>query len=607
MDGNRRRTPAEDGAVRVAVMQALERAWTGRAGEAIAMLSTDQAVLAHPFGRTTLGTLYLESHRLQEALDAFSAAVVLAPESGEARCNLGVALQQLGRLDEALAAYEEAIRLQPANVTAHFNCGVVLRLADRFDEAEAALDRAIALNPKMVEAHVNRGLLCLRRGRPRDALASLDRALALAPGNADIMQVRTAALQALGQSVTQPHAGVRATAQPPRGAEAAVARSRVLVELQRNEEALALANQVPRQGPVGAQALMAKAAALWNLGRVSEALGAGNAALKLDPGNAVLHEEFAYYCLKLGDLERGWAEYEYRLERPQRRLPMLGLEMPLWRGEDVAGRHVLVLTEQGHGDTLQFVRYLRLLHERGARLTGIASPVLIGLLRSLAVPMAWIEKPEEAGEGGRFDYHVPLLSLPHRFATRLETIPADVPYLAADAAKVAGWRGRLGSAGFKVGIAWQGNPDHPSDHLRSIALAEFAPLAAVPGVRLISLQARNGLHQLGSLPPGMSVEDLGPAIGDNPEGMAEVAAVMASLDLVVTPDSAIAHLAGALGRPIWLALMADPDWRWLRRRDDSPWYPTARLFRQRKPGDWRAVFAAMAEALAEHIGPASLA
>ncbi len=566
------------------------------------MLSADAAVRGSVFGCTTLGRLALESGRKQEALDAFAAAARLAPDSGEARCNVGVALQQLGRMAEALTAYDAAIRLQPANVTAHFNRGVVLRLTNRLEEAEAALGHAAALEPKMVEAHVNRGLICLMLGRHREALASFDRALALAPGSADILQARAAALQALGQPVAQPPAS-RSPPPPPAGAQAAVARSRVLIELERYDEALALAGRVPRQGAVGAQALMAKASALWKLGRVSEALGAGKAALRLDPGNAEIHEEFSYYCLKLGDFERGWEEYEYRLERPQHRVRTLGLDAPLWRGEDLAGRNVLVLTEQGHGDTLQFVRYLRLLHERGAVLTGAVQPALRDVLSSYAVPVTWIDAGAVAGAGLRFDYHIQLLSLPHRFATRRETIPAEVPYLSADAGKVAAWGERLGREGFKVGVAWQGNPEHASDHLRSVALAALAPLAAVPGVRLISLQGRHGLHQLGSLPAGMAVEDLGPAIGDNPGGMAEIAAVMANLDLVVTPDSAIAHLAGALGRPVWLALMADPDWRWLRTGDDSPWYPTMRLFRQGRSGDWSGAFAAMAAALGETARP----
>jgi tetratricopeptide (TPR) repeat protein len=601
MAGSREFTPAENGAVRMKVMQALDRAWAGRVGEAVAMLSADPAVKAHPFGRTSLGTLYLESGRAAEGLQEFSAAATLAPESGEARCNLGVALQRLGRHGEALAAFDAAIALQPANASAHFNRGNVLRLANRIEEAAGAFTRAVDLAPRMVEARMNRGMVQLMLGRPREALADLDQALTQSLGVPHAVQARAAALKALGQPMTPVPAGA---SPPPAGAQAAVARARVLVELGRTEEALALVSPIPRNGTVGAQALMAKASALWQLGRVSEAMGAGDAALKLDPGNGELHEEFAYYCLKLGHFARGWEEHEYRLERPQRRVGVVDVKAPPWQGEDLSGKRLLVLSEQGHGDTLQFVRYLPLLYERGAMLTVVAQPAIINLLRSLPVPVTWVEA---AGDGAGYDYHVQLMSLPYRLATRLETIPAEVPYLSPDPAKVARWRERLGSHGFKIGIMWQGNPQHPSDHLRSVALSEFAPLASIPGVRLISLQARHGLFQLAELPKGMAVEELGPVISDNPDGMWEIAAVMASLDLVVAPDSAVVHLAGALGRPVWVALMADPDWRWLRGRDDGPWYPTMRLFRQKKAGGWRVVFAAMAAALKEWCVPATSA
>jgi hypothetical protein len=224
----------------------------------------------------------------------------------------------------------------------------------------------------------------------------------------------------------------------------------------------------------------------------------------------------------------------------------------------------------------------------------LVQPAVLGLMRSMATPVLWADSTTPTPPD---DYHVHLLSLPHRFGTRLETIPADVPYLFADAAKAAAWRERLGETGFRIGVVWQGNPHHASDHLRSIALAEFRPLAAVPDVRLVSLQAVRGLDQLARLPAGMTVEDLGPAIGNNPDGLSEIAAVMDCLDLVVTSDTAIAHLAGALGRPVWVALHSDADWRWLLDRPDSPWYPTMRLFRQGRPGDWPGVFADMAAAL----------
>ena len=599
------RTPDEEHAVLTTVYRAMDMAWTGRVADAIRILSSDPGARRQAFACTRLGMLYLETGKPQPALDAFARALAALPDHADALCNRGVALQRLGRLDEALAAYDATLRLEPANVMAHFNRGNVLRLMNRLPEAEAALARAAALAPKFAEAHFNRGVLLLMLRRPDAALAPLDAALALRPGVADIVQARAAALQALGRPVTPPPPG-RPPPPPPQGSEAAVGRGRILVELGRYDEALNLAGRIPRQGPAGAAVEMVRAAALWHLGRIEEAVAAGEAALRLDPGNAELHEEFAYYCLKLGDLARGLQEYEFRLERPHMRLRVLAQNAPLWRGEDLAGKAVLVLPEQGHGDTLQFVRYLAPLAERGARVTAVVQPALLTLLKSSPLPVTWTTEIPADGH----DYYVPLLSLAERFGTRLDTIPAEVPYLAADREKASAWADRLGDEGFKVGIAWQGNPNHPADHLRSIALRHYAPLVAVPGVRLVSLQALRGLTQLGKLPAGMAVEDLGPRISDNPEGMAEIAAVMANLDLVVTSDTSIAHLAGALGRPVWLAPVADPDWRWMRERGESPWYPTMRLFRQKKPGDWVPVFGEIAAALPAHMAersPARLA
>jgi hypothetical protein len=200
---------------------------------------------------------------------------------------------------------------------------------------------------------------------------------------------------------------------------------------------------------------------------------------------------------------------------------------------------------------------------------------------------------------GDFDFQVSLMSLPSVLATTPETLPNAVPYLFPDEGRVGRWRERLGQDGFKVGIAWQGNPTYPRDRYRSIPLKEFAPLAAIPGVRLISIQAVNGLEQLDHLPRGMRVETFGEAIGNSPDGVNEIAGVMANLDLVITSDTGMAHLAGALGRPIWVALCDRPDWRWLRDSTRSPWYPTMRLFRQTRHKDWAGVFAEVAAALAE--------
>ena len=267
-----------------------------------------------------------------------------------------------------------------------------------------------------------------------------------------------------------------------------------------------------------------------------------------------------------------------------------------WQGEPLAGKRLVVYSERGIGDTFQFVRYLRLLAATGARIT-LAVPEACRRLLAANFPSIGAGSIEVALRID-CDYHVSLLSLPAIFNTTLESVPRDVPYLSADAALVAKWRQLLGSEGFRVGIAWQGNPSYQRDRERSIPLINYAPLAAVPGVRLISVQAMSGLDQLDALPAGMKVERLGDELENNPDGFRQMAAVMPGLDLVITSDTAQAHLAGALGRPVWLATARHPDWRWMLGREDSPWYPTMRLFRQETAADWPGVFARMARELA---------
>ncbi len=275
------------------------------------------------------------------------------------------------------------------------------------------------------------------------------------------------------------------------------------------------------------------------------------------------------------------------------------LERPRWSGEDISDKTLLICCEQGLGDTLQFVRYVPRVVARAKQVIFWVQPALKALLRDIdgATLIGMDERPPA------FDVYCPLLSLPRVFATTLATIPADAPYLGADAAAVARWRSRLGQEGFRIGVAWQGKPGVNVDLGRSIPLTAFAPLARTPGVRLISLQKNHGVEQIAALPDGMRVETLGPDF-DNGEGaFLDAAAVMMNLDLVVTSDTAIAHLAGALARPTWVALKSCPDWRWMLG-GASPWYPTMRLFRQSAAGDWDGVFAQMARELAD-LAPGS--
>jgi hypothetical protein len=298
--------------------------------------------------------------------------------------------------------------------------------------------------------------------------------------------------------------------------------------------------------------------------------------------------------LQLGDWEEGWREHEWRLKLPRYAPPPTLMQIAPWRGEALAAKRLLIYFEQGHGDTFQFARYLTEIDRSAASVTLLAPSAT---QRLLADNFPGIDVTDTLAMREGFDFQISLMSLPAIFGTTPATMPAKVPYLAADPARVAKWAERIGKHGFRVGIAWQGNITYPRDRERSIPLARFAPLARVPGVRLISVQAMAGLDQLAALPSGIVVERLGDALENNPDGFREMAAIMENVDLLIMSDTGPTHLAGALGRPVWLATSRHPDWRWMREREDTPWYPTMRLFRQTTAGDWDGVFARMAEEL----------
>jgi hypothetical protein len=309
-------------------------------------------------------------------------------------------------------------------------------------------------------------------------------------------------------------------------------------------------------------------------------------ALRIDPNYAQALAARGAALLSLGDFAAGWDLYEHRACCPQ--FKMLRISAPQWDGSPLAGRTLLVHCEQGFGDTLQFIRYVRQLSADG-RTVIAAPPALVALLAqsgyrelvSLTAPLPL------------FDVHAPLLSLPRILGTTLDTIPRNVPYLSAEPERIARWGRELSRFdGLKVGIACQGRKEFQGDRFRSIPLEFFAPLAEIPGVQLISLQRKPSLGELAGGRAPFDVVDFGAVLDDPP--FVELAALIENLDLVVTSDTAVAHLAGALGAQVWLALAFAPDWRWLLGRDDCPWYPTMRLFRQRRRGDWQEVFADVA-------------
>jgi hypothetical protein len=367
----------------------------------------------------------------------------------------------------------------------------------------------------------------------------------------------------------------------------------LLAKQGRQEEALPHFLAVLRLDPRQARAHNNLGAALSELGRPAEALASFERALELWPDYAEAHKSRAMVRLLRGDFERGWAEYEWRWQCQD--FSPRAYRQPPWDGSPLGGRTVLLHTEQGLGDTIQFIRYAPLVRACGGRVVVECERALLPLLRSCPGVADWIAAGAALPE---FDVRLPLLSLPRALGTTLATVPAAVPYLAADPDLVARWRRELSfSDGVKVGVVWQGNPKNAADRRRSVPLLQFEPLARVEGVRLVSLQKGPGAEQLAEATGRFPVTDYGSRLDVGAGAFVDTAAAMRALDLVVSCDTAAAHLAGALAVPVWVPLSLAADWRWLLGREDSPWYPTMRLFRQERLGDWAPVFARMAEEL----------
>jgi tetratricopeptide (TPR) repeat protein len=501
----------------------------------------------------------------------------------------GLNLARQGQSDAAAGCLRRAIALAPSFAEAYSALGGILADCGEYREAIDCFRQVVTLTPLAAEAHYNLGLALARAGRASEALDSYDRALERKPGWAEAHNNRAAVLAGLARYDESAEACRRALELKPDYAEARFNLGLAVKSCQ-PEEALACYRQALALQPNYLEAHYNLAVALVEANRPQEALVSYRRTIELSPDHVDAHLGLAIALLLLGRFSEGWPEYEWRLRHPALGLPLLA--EPAWTGEPLGGRTILVRCEQGLGDAVQFARYLPLVKARGGRLVLQCPQPLVRLFeRGLS-----IDRLVPRGEAlPPFDVQAALLSLPGIFATTLETIPAGGPYLTPDGDAVSRWRKELGADGvLKVGIAWQGSTRNPRDRVRSIPLERFGPLARLPGVRLYSLQVGAGSEQLAALKGDVPLVDLGPRIAD----LHDMAAIMCNLDLVVTCDSAPAHVAGAIGRPVWVALPNAADWRWLLARTDSPWYPTMRLFRQPRAGDWQGVLQAIGNELA---------
>ena len=470
-----------------------------------------------------------------------------------------------------------------------------LLAAGRAPQALELLDRALHGTPAHAPAHLYRGLALKALGRPSDALGAFDAAIAAQMDFVPAHVNRAAILRELGRSGEALDASDHAIALDPDFAPAHCNRGLALNDLDLPQAALDSFDRAIELDPTFCAAHGNRGKALQMLDCPEEALRAYERVMALAPGSAQAHVNASHTLLQLGRFERGWPLYEWRKRLPQP-LGFRTFGKPQWLGSpDLAGKRLLIHWEQGLGDTIQFCRYARLVQSQSADVVLMAQKSLVRLLRTLGSDIAVCSDEDGVPDA---DLQCPLLSLPLALRTRLEDTPAATPYLAAEPDRVSRWRRRIGAHGFKVGISWQGNKDSPADRGRSFPAEQFRRIASIDGVRLISLQVGPGVEQVDQPAPRVPVENLGPDFDRGPDAFLDSAAVMHSLDLVITGDTAIAHLAGALRRPTWVALQHAPDWRWLRARADSPWYPGMRLFRQRRPRDWQGVFDAMHAELA---------
>lgn len=530
-----------------------------------------------------------EQGKLAEAVAAACDLVALVPNDAEARLALGVSLDADGQLEAALEAYARALILRPDVPRGYFNLGHVLHRLGRVEEAVAAYSRALDHTPPDAELYLNLGNALADLERFGDALMAYDHALQLRPDWPEALSNAGVAAQAVGQTEGAATLHRRALETDPEFCPAWTNLGGALQRLDRMDEALAAFRHAAELQPDDPLVLANLAQALDGAGRGDEGGATHRRAVAADPDCAVAHFNLSIHLLRRGEYAEGWREYGWRWRGGVKNLHPRGFAQPEWGGEDLGGRTLLLHAEQGFGDTIQFVRFARHAAERGGRVVLEVQPALARLLTGMAETVVAAGTPLPP-----FDLHLPLMSLPGVLDLPESAFAADVPYVAASPHDVESWSVLMGEAGPRIGLVWSGNPGHAGDRQRSIpAAVMLAALADAPG-RLFSLnKAPRDADRL-TLAAHGRVVDLAPHLAD----FAHTAAALAHMDLVVSVDTAVAHLAGAMGRPVWLLLPVKSDWRWQWGREDTTWYPSMRLFRQTVAGDWAEVLRRVAGALA---------
>ncbi|MEG3839478.1 tetratricopeptide repeat protein, partial [Microcoleus sp. herbarium14] len=538
------------------------------------------------------GNLLKAQGRFGEAIAYFKNALVLQPNSLEAATNLAVTLHQTGDLAEAAVYYQRAIEIDPNCAQAQNNLGILLQDRGSTAEAVTCFQKAIALNPIYVKALNNLGATLQQQGELSSAIACFNQALSVNSNYVPSLVNLGVAMQAKCQQAEAQQLYQRAIEAEPNNPAGHYHRGTLCLGAGQIEQAIYSLERAISLNPNYVEAITNLGSACEQIGDVNRAILCYNKALKIDANCVKAHFNLGLVLLLTGDLPRGLAEYEWRWQTEQaKKLQRLNFDKPIWDGSDLNGQTILLRSEQGLGDAIQFVRYAAIVQQKGGK-------VIISCYQELKRLFQQIPGIEQVAvrmdELPDFQVQAPLMSLPHILGTNLENIPANVPYLAAPPNSKFSLKC---DGNFKVGIVWAGSSEHLKDFVRSSDLSYFLKLLDIPGVSFYSLQKEVSAGDR-TLLTQIPVTDL----SDNLNDFADTAAVISQLDLVICVDTAVAHLAGALGKPVWILLCFMPDWRWMLDREDSPWYPTARLFRQQTAGDWDGVCDRVKAALQERAG-----
>ena len=570
----------------------------------------------------TLGDIYHTQNNFDEGVKLFEYIIKINPKDSNGYYNLGVLLQKQTKFAKALSCYQKVLEFDEKNINALYNMGNILidfkefgnavqyferviqeqpnsddsltnlgflylELGD-FDRAIAYLNKAILINPDNYIALNNLGKVHEKKCSYFDSLIYFDKAVKLNPEFAEAYSNRGAVLNELKQFDTALSDFDKAIYLKSDASEAYLNRGNTFREMNRFEEALASYEKAILLNPNYFESYCNRGFIFNDFKLFEQALTNYEIAISLNPSYAEAYINKSFCLLLTGNFIQGWDLYEWRWKVEKLGLLKPIFIQPLWLGsENLAGKTILLHAEQGLGDTIQFCRYAKLVQELGARVLLQVPKALMGLLKGLEGVDQLFAKGSELPE---FDYQCPLMSLPLALKTTVETIPAPIPYILSDLGLQNKWRQHLGDEGFKVAICWQGSTKGKVDVGRSFPVGLFEGLSKIDGVRLISLQKNEGVEQLKNLPEGMRVETLPDNFDSGDNSFLDSAALMKCVDLVITSDTALTHLAGALGVKTWLPLKYVPDWRWMLDRSDSPWYPNHRLFRQTIRDDWASVF-----------------